>query len=955
MTPDAGPDVIRTASRLVERDWELEAIDQALAAARHGQGSVVHVQSAPGMGKTALLHAAATAAAAAGAEVLTASGTRLERDFPFGLALALLEPVWLRADPRDRESLLLGAAGPAAELLGAHHGAAAAEEGGAQYRMIHALYWLARNLAALRSERHSGGPLVLIVDDLQWADEPSARFVAYLARRLRGLPLLLVVGSSTVPSGRSPDWRGALSAAHATVLTPSPLSLEGVDALVRRRYPKAPAALADAVRAASAGNPFLVHQLLDQAIRLELPAGTAADRALTLVPEAVVDATRRVLTLMPPEQRRVTVAAAILGQDASIATVAELSGVTAAHIPPVLDQLQARGHLAPGVPLTFVQPLMRSAVLAALPAAERSQAHARAARLLTERGARPDQIAPHLIATIPGSEPDGIERLRACAQDSRAAGAARLAVSLLERALLEEPSADIRAELTMELSLAEAEAGIATAGDRLSEAKQLTSDPTRYAEIALIEARRLYGAGDYRRAAETLESALQQLGSAEASATRELKLAYVTAGALVPGLEDRVLERRDEVLGEDADPPLAERVAIAHTLLHDAIRGIPGEDLGDRGRRAWGEGALLDEIVSGSLTLPLLLGSLVVGDQLELHDEIAREALQPYDGRRLRWLDSALRPLRGWSLFLRGRVSDAEAEARIAVDLDDEHWPAERAAARLLLVRCHIERGQLPLAEAALDALADGGGPLELIGPARLAARSELRLAQHRADEALDDALRAAEAFAALCPGASPAVVPWGALAASAYLALGRPEAARELIEPELHESRRYGIGRVTVRSLRLLGLTAGGDEGLALLTQAVEAGDELGERLEQIRALVDLGAALRRVNRRAAAREPLRRALDLSHRGGAAVLAERARTEMQAAGARPRRHAESGVESLTASQRRVAELAARGLTTRQIAEALFVSPKTVEFHLRHAYRKLDVSSRAELSNLFLT
>jgi DNA-binding CsgD family transcriptional regulator len=154
------------------------------------------------------------------------------------------------------------------------------------------------------------------------------------------------------------------------------------------------------------------------------------------------------------------------------------------------------------------------------------------------------------------------------------------------------------------------------------------------------------------------------------------------------------------------------------------------------------------------------------------------------------------------------------------------------------------------------------------------------------------------------------------------------------------------------MRSLRLLGLAVGGAPGLALLREAVEVGDAASPRLEQLRALVEYGAALRRANQRAAARTPLSRDLELSHRAGAAGLAEQARTELVAAGARPRRMALSGIESLTASQRRVAELASRGLTTRQV-EALFVTPKTVEFHLRQAYRKLDVGSRGELTKLF--
>jgi DNA-binding CsgD family transcriptional regulator len=118
---------------------------------------------------------------------------------------------------------------------------------------------------------------------------------------------------------------------------------------------------------------------------------------------------------------------------------------------------------------------------------------------------------------------------------------------------------------------------------------------------------------------------------------------------------------------------------------------------------------------------------------------------------------------------------------------------------------------------------------------------------------------------------------------------------------------------------------------------------------LEHARALTDLGAALRRTGKRSEAREPLRAGLDLAQRCHATALVQRAHDELVASGARPRRFLLTGVDSLTASERRVAEMASEGLTNREIAQALFVTEKTVEGHLGHAYRKLDVRSRSEL------
>jgi DNA-binding CsgD family transcriptional regulator len=133
------------------------------------------------------------------------------------------------------------------------------------------------------------------------------------------------------------------------------------------------------------------------------------------------------------------------------------------------------------------------------------------------------------------------------------------------------------------------------------------------------------------------------------------------------------------------------------------------------------------------------------------------------------------------------------------------------------------------------------------------------------------------------------------------------------------------------------------------LLREAIEVLDGPNTRLEQARALADLGALLRRSNHRVEAREVLRRALDVAHRAGAGALADSAETELRATGARPRRALLTGVEALTASERRIAELAARGLTNREIAQNLFITARTVEGHLTNVFHKLDLRARTEL------
>jgi DNA-binding NarL/FixJ family response regulator len=150
--------------------------------------------------------------------------------------------------------------------------------------------------------------------------------------------------------------------------------------------------------------------------------------------------------------------------------------------------------------------------------------------------------------------------------------------------------------------------------------------------------------------------------------------------------------------------------------------------------------------------------------------------------------------------------------------------------------------------------------------------------------------------------------------------------------------------------ALRATGLGEGGARGLELLAEAAAVLEGSPARLEYARALADFGAALRRAGRRSDARDPLRQALDLADACGARPLAERARQELRAAGGRPRRPRISGAGALTASERRIAGMAVDGLSNPEIAQALFVTKKTVEAHLGSAYRKLSIHSRAELA-----
>jgi DNA-binding CsgD family transcriptional regulator len=300
--------------------------------------------------------------------------------------------------------------------------------------------------------------------------------------------------------------------------------------------------------------------------------------------------------------------------------------------------------------------------------------------------------------------------------------------------------------------------------------------------------------------------------------------------------------------------------------------------------------------------------------------------------------------------FLRaGALADAEADARAAVALTREHGIFLVEPFVVAYLACVlVERGDLAEAASLVDEVTVPDGLRGLPGwPTLLEARARVRVATGERPRAIAIWREVGEIWDHATVS-NPNVSSWRSELAL-LLAEGDPAAARSLVDEELALARRAGSSRAVGLALRASGLLAGGEVGLEDLAAAASALERSPAVLEHARALTDLGAGLRRGNRRAEARAPLARAREIAHRCGALVLTERAQAELRATGARPRRLALSGADALTASEGRVAGLAATGLSNREIAQQLFVTVNTVESHLRHAYLKLGLHSRDEL------
>jgi DNA-binding CsgD family transcriptional regulator len=312
--------------------------------------------------------------------------------------------------------------------------------------------------------------------------------------------------------------------------------------------------------------------------------------------------------------------------------------------------------------------------------------------------------------------------------------------------------------------------------------------------------------------------------------------------------------------------------------------------------------------------------------------------------------------VRGYCQTLRGDLRAAVADLREAIDLGVAHGLLVALPYNIgFLADALLEQGEADEATRVID---QGDFPaqlpLEQFHPVYVRLnRGRLRIETGNAERGVEELLEVGKT-ARLVPFDNPSCVPWRRWAAEGLRLLDRNDEARALADEELALARQWGDPIAIGASLRMLGLVEGGTAGIGLLREAVEVLAGSQARLEHARALVDLGAALRRANQRTEARECLRDGVDLAQRLGALGLAGRANEEIAATGARPRTVLHTGLDALTASERRVAQLAADGMSNREIAQTLFVTIKTVELHLSSAYRKLEISSRAQLHNALL-
>ena len=952
--PWAGTRPLQPLQPLLERDVELAELKALIDEAGSGEGRLLLIESAAGLGKTRLLDEARSLAGDAGLRVLSARGGELERDFAFGLVRQLFEPVLARAGDGERSELLSGAAELAEPVFSTDP---REFEAGAQatHTILHGLYWLVANL----SEQ---GPLLLAIDDVHWADRPSLRFLVHLAPRLDGLGVAVALATRTGEEARDPDLAHQLSlAARAPVLRPRALSEAAAEQLINAGIgDEAGSELCAACREATAGNAFLLSELVAELRAQDKPLGEiSAENVRALGPERIAAALLLRIGRVAPEAPGLARAVAVLGAEAVSEQAAALAGLPPGEARTLAHRLADASVFEHGEPLRFVHPIARTAVYEDISVEERSAMHGQAAELLASAICEPEHVAIHLLATDPAGRGETVARLRAAADAALACGAPDIAVRYLERALREPPREADHGAVLEELGQAGWMSGDPAALDRLRSATEVAAPGRARALATLGLASALADGGRFEDAVFVLEEAIEGLGDGDPDLARLLEVELATAAHLAQRTFVRTEHRLKPFAEGEIGDTAADRKLLASYAFQLLVEGRDANRVVEMATRSLEAGLLNDSTGTATQTCEAL-AVLVYAERFE-----AAEHYLDLAGSRARArgsLPSVLVAARFSAVeALRvGRLAAAEAHAREAIEVTDLAGLPPHAAtfAVSILVDVLIEQDRLEEAAGELERIGADlhdppafmhDAPANFMTCSLLHTRALLHLATQEPSRAVSDLKLLSEEIKGWV-GQNPSLIPCRSTLAIALTQLGETEEAQSLAAAELALARRWGTPRAIGVALHAGGLAARGVDAIELLGEAASVLEGSGAPLELARALIDLGSAERRAGQLTDARELLERGMDLAHHHGAAALVAEARAELRQAGARPTRAAIKGADALTPSERRVSELAADGMTNKQIAQALFVTLRTIEMHLSNAYGKLEIDSRQGLA-----
>lgn len=925
---------------LFEREEELSRLDELFAKCARGTGAVAVVGGAVGIGKTALLHAAAERVADAGGLVLGTTGVRAERTVPLGVISELFWSTQLPAELAPRIGELLGAGAVAAEPSKAGPDAVEPVPRG----VLHGMWTVLRELA-------TDAPVLATVDDVHYADAASLQCLLYFVRRVRSSRILLVLAESEHSHRDNPLFRTELLRdRRCQRIHLGRLSAHGVGHVS--------ADLLDADRAAelaaySGGNPLLVRALLaDQRVLGPARPGPATGglHVGDAFSQAVVSCVHRV----EPTMLAAALGLALLGGAASPERLAQLLDIDGAATGRALRGLEDAGLLDDG---KFRHPAAAAAVLYSLPESDRCDGHRRIARLLHDEGAPATAIARHLVAAGHVDDDWALPVLREAAQQARLEDALGFAVDCLELAAAASASDAERATVMLELARVQWRVNPAAAARHLAPLTKALLDGHLPAGEAPGLAKALLWHGRADSAAEVLghseaagadllvvdewlRSCWPELRTApvvpaeRAARCRQLQAAAALTEVLTRGrCETRGDEtQRDETSAgpadEEASDPPDPAVAMAELVLQC--------------------GWLDDE---GPAAVETALLALVYADRPDLAAQWCGPLIEQATASGAATWQARLTAVEADIALRQGDAPEAGRLARAALSLiPPRSWGVAIGAPLATLVLALLATGQVEEAEEQLNQPVPPAMGRTRFGLLHRYARGRHHLATKRLYAALADFLACGELMSRWGMD-TPTLVPWRAGAAAVHLSFGDRCRARRLAEEQLALP---GAGRPRTRgaSLRVLAAASEPGERPLLLGGAIEALQASGDRLELAGALADLSGAYEELG-------DAPRALDLAER--AVRLAEECKADPLVRAIRPNGVGMPGgpasrmslyerLAVLSDAERRVASLVAKGQTNREVSQSLFITVSTVEQHLTRIYRKLNVSGRSDLS-----
>jgi DNA-binding CsgD family transcriptional regulator len=905
---------------LTERHEQTAFLRRKLQEASNGNGRVVVVTGGIAVGKSALMLDFLQDAGPTTVK-LAAVASRGERSHTFGVIRQLLHDAPLTADVAERAERLFDEA----TMTGADPRTRIEQMPAAT------IYGLCQILLGLTTH----GPLVITVDDADHADPASRECLLYVARRLRSAPVLMVLSEPAIQTADGVPFQAELARQpYHCRLRLLPLSPAGTRELLAEHLPPAVAdRLAPDAHAVTGGNPMLVRALADdqdpQAQRLTVGAAFR---------EAFVTCLYR----HDNELVHVPHALAALGDAAGRSTIGRLAGVDIDTVNRVLDVSACSGLLNDSG--AFRHPEARAAVLRYASQQTRTQIYRQAAHILHDEGGGPTEVAQCLLAAAVPPDAWSVPVLREAARLALAAGDPDLAVRHLRLAYQADVDAEELLAIQWQLASTEWQLDPATAGRHLADLTAATAANRLSPRCAAAVVKNLAWHGHVDEAVTTLGHAISHCTEPDPEVVAVLDAAGQYVNYLFPGLAVPRPEALP-ILG----PSGADQAHSAFAMLRSALNNVPAD------RDATSVEELLhafripasqvpDEAVLAALETLLYTDALDQAEQWSsvIHDE-ARHRASPA------W-QAIFAGLRAEVAFRRGDLVSAAKLARDALaQLSLPGWGVAVGGPLSTLILVATAMGEREEAAAALRKPVPAAMMQTPLGVRYLYARGRYHLATNRLQAALVD-FRSCGRLMEAWNMDQPALAPWRTDAALTLLHLGQPMQARQLAEEELRRSSEQRT-RSRALTLRALGVTGSAQRCTDLLAEAAEILEECGDRLELVYTLTSLGEAYRATADATQARVVLHQANQVASECGAEVVQRRispcrprGATRTRATPNEARRLAD-----LSEAERRVALLAAHGLTNREISTRLYITMSTVEQHLTRVYRKLSIKSRNDL------